>query len=138
VDSEQGISEFLKHDINPLLTHLSKSGELHSVIDGYQETIDAKVGGLYKHRKNYDDTISSINKKMASLLDKKQVEAQNMYPHYFERFKTDGVEHNMYIGEAITKEEGFKPLYLYNLRLWQLQVMCEMENAYRGVQLTTY
>jgi hypothetical protein len=136
VDSEQQISEFLKHDINPLLTHLSIFEELNPIISGYQETIDAKVGALYKHRKNYDDTISRINKKMASLLDKKQIEAQKMYPHYFERFKTDGVEHNMYIGEAITKEESFNPIYLYNLRLWQLQVMCEMENAYYQMQPT--
>ncbi|MGC1204206.1 MAG: GAF domain-containing protein, partial [Flavobacteriaceae bacterium] len=61
-------------------------------------------------------------------------ESQLMYPHYFERFKTDGVEHNMYIGESITKEDSFNPIYLYNLRLWQLQVMCEMENAYYQMQ----
>ncbi|WP_308990967.1 GAF domain-containing protein [Mariniflexile litorale] len=134
VDSEQQISEFLKHDINPLLAHLSKLKELNSSINSYKETIDAKAGTFYKHRKNYDNTIASINKKMASLLDKKQVEAQKMYPHYFERFKTDGVEHNMYIGESITKEDSFNPIYLYNLRLWQLQVMCEMENAYYQMQ----
>ena len=68
------------------------------------------------------------------MLDKKQVDAQKMYPHYFERFKTDGVEHNMYIGESITKEDSFNPVYLYNLRLWQLQIMCEMENAYYQMQ----
>src|SRR5690606_21737870 len=44
--------------------------------------------------------------------------------------KTDGVEHNMYIGESITKIDSFNMIYLYNLRLWQLQVMCEMENEY--------
>lgn len=93
-----------------------------------------KVEALYHHRKDYDDTISLINKEMASLLDKKQVEAQAMYPHYFERFKTDGVEHNMYIGESITKEDSFNPIYLYNLRLWQLQVMIEMENAFYLMQ----
>jgi len=71
---------------------------------------------------------------MASLLDKKQIEAQKMYPHFFERFKTDGVEHNMYIGESITKENSFDLIYLYNLRLWQLQVMCEMENEYYQMQ----
>ena len=89
---------------------------------------------LYKHRKHYDDTITLVNKEMASLLDKEQANAQAMYPHYFERFKTDGVEHNMYIGESITKEESFNPIYLYNLRLWQLQVMCEMENAFYLMQ----
>jgi len=68
------------------------------------------------------------------MLDEKQLEAQKMYPHFFERFKTDGVEHNMYIGESITKEDSFNMIYLYNLRLWQLQVMCEMENVFYNNQ----
>ena len=58
------------------LEHLSKFENLHIHIDSYQESIDTKVGAFYKHRKDYDDTIANINKKMASLLDKKQVEAQ--------------------------------------------------------------
>jgi GAF domain-containing protein len=130
VDSEQQISDFFKIKINPLFTHLFESKKLTQEIEDYFKTIDSKLKILYKHRKNYDDTITLINKKMASLLDNKQEEAQQMYPHFFERFKTDGVEHNMYIGESITRENSFNPIYLYNLRLWQLQVMCEMENAY--------
>lgn len=112
------------------MEHLSGSIELNSKIEAYLNSLDNKVNSLYKHRKDYDNTITLINKKMSSLLDTKQIEAQKMYPHYFERFKTDGVEHNMYIGESITKEETFNPIYLYNLRLWQLQVMCEMENTF--------
>lgn len=134
VDSEQQISEFLKQDIEPVLNHLDTIGNLKDDVKAYFESIDDKVHVLYNHRKAYDDTIATINKEMAFLLDKKQVEAQTMYPHYFERFKTDGVEHNMYIGESITKEENFNPIYLYNLRLWQLQVMCEMENSYYQMQ----
>jgi len=71
-----------------------------------------------------------INKTMAGILDRKQEAAQEMYPHYYERFKTDGVEHNLYIGESITKDDSFNKIYLYNLRLWQLQAMCEMENNF--------
>lgn len=134
VDSEQQISEFFKQDIEPGLKHLYTTDELKEQIQGYFDSIDDKVNVLYNHRKQYDDTIALINKEMASLLDRKQVEAQQMYPHYFERFKTDGVEHNMYVGESITKEDSFNPIYLYNLRLWQLQVMCEMENSYYQMQ----
>ena len=134
VDSEQQISEFFRIDIDPLLKHLSASGYSKSEIEAYFNSIDSKVNVLYTHRKDYDDTVTLINKKMSGLLDQKQVEAQKMYPHYFERFKTDGVEHNMYIGESITKEENFNLIYLYNLRLWQLQVMCEMENTYYQTQ----
>ncbi|GAA4962754.1 GAF domain-containing protein [Algibacter aquimarinus] len=130
VDSEQQISSFFEQDMEPLLKHLSSVDSLKYEIQEYYDSIDGKVNILYKYRKDYDDTISKINVEMASLLDKKQVEAQQMYPHYFERFKTDGVEHNMYIGESITKEDSFNLIYLYNLRLWQLQVMCEMENSY--------
>lgn len=130
VDSEQQITSFFKQDIHDVLQHLLNANILKPEIDNYYKSIDEKIDVLYKHRKEYDDTIALINKEMASLLDHKQVEAQAMYPHYFERFKTDGVEHNMYIGESITKDDSFNPIYLYNLRLWQLQVMCEMENSY--------
>ena len=33
---------------------------------------------------------------------RKQLDAQQIYPHYYERFKTDGVEHNLYIGASIS------------------------------------
>ena len=134
VDSEQQISTFFKDDVEPVLNHLYLIEDLKDEIDMYLNSIDDQVNVLYNHRRKYDDTIAMINKEMASLLDKKQVDAQVMYPHFFERFKTDGVEHNMYIGESITKEESFNPIYLYNLRLWQLQVMCEMENSYYQMQ----
>ena len=134
VDSEKQISYFFKNRIEPLFNHFKTSKNKNEDIIHYFETINKSTGIIYKHRKNFDDTITLINKKMASLLDKKQVEAQKMYPHFFERYKTDGVEHNMYIGESITKENSFDTLYLYNLRLWQLQVMCEMENSFYLMQ----
>ncbi|MHA7060055.1 GAF domain-containing protein [Aquimarina sp. M1] len=131
VDSEQGILVFIKNEIKPLFKHLKGTNiELEGLINQYNNSLDKSTKMLYKHRKAYDESVMLINKKMASLLDKKQEEAQKMYPHYFERFKTDGVEHNMYIGESITKQNNFNKIYLYNLRLWQLQVMCEMENEY--------
>jgi rubrerythrin len=131
VDSEQKITAFLKNDIEKLFRFLAeKDANIKMDIDNYFSKIDDDLEVIYFHRKHYDDTIALINKNMAALLDDKQVEAQTMYPHYFERFKTDGVEHNMYIGESITKEESFNDIYLFNLRLWQLQVMCEMENSF--------
>jgi hypothetical protein len=134
VDSEHQISGFIKEEAEPLLKHLYTKDNLKSLVDSYFDKIDDDVDVLYYHRKQYDETIAIINKEMAALLDQKQAEAQLMYPHYFERFKTDGVEHNMYIGESITKEDNFNPIYLYNLRLWQLQVMLEMENHYYQMQ----
>jgi hypothetical protein len=131
VDTERRVLSFLKNEIVPLYDHLSKKNDtLAGLIDLYYEEIDNDKGFVYKFRKDYDDSVMQVNKHMARILDIKQKDAQAMYPHYYERFKTDGVEHNLYIGESITKDDSFNKIYLYNLRLWQLQAMCEMENSF--------
>ncbi len=134
VDSEQVITNALQKHIHPLFTHLEDDPKVASSIETYFNKIDPKLEILYLHRKKYDDTIALVNKKLARLLDEKQVQAQAMFPHFFERFKTDGVEHNMYIGASISEKKKFDLLYLKNLRLWQLQVICEMENTYYQMQ----
>ncbi|RSK41894.1 GAF domain-containing protein [Mangrovimonas spongiae] len=131
VDSEHQIGQFLKHDVYPLLGLLLENDtSLSNAIYNYKSKIDTDLKVFYHHRKQFDDTVKVINRSMSRLLDKRQKDAQQMYPHFFERFKTDGVEHNMYIGESITREDSFSDIYLYNLRLWQMQVMCEMENEF--------
>ena len=51
-----------------------------------------------------------------------------MFSHYFERYKTDGVDYTMYIGQSLIKRGNYRLNDLHNLRLWQLQTMCEIEN----------
>ena len=134
-NSEQAIFDFVKEEIVPVFSHLKKSDkDISKHILAYEANIDMGTESYYDHRKNYDESVMLINKKLASVIDKKQEVAQEMFPHYFERYKTDGVEHNMYIGASISGKQDFNPLYLNNLRLWQLQVMCEMENTHYALK----
>ncbi|WP_031428378.1 GAF domain-containing protein [Flavimarina sp. Hel_I_48] len=129
--SESEIFDLLKNEINPLLAHIdTKLPTLKNAIANYDSAINSETGIVYDHRKNYDDTVHQLNQKLAAFLDLKQQEAQQIYPHYFERYKTDGVDHNIYIGASIANEQSFNMVYLYNLRLWQLRTMCEMENHF--------
>lgn len=131
VDTERKITNFISSEIIPFFKYIRQRNDLHREwVDEYYKLIDVNTGFVYKFRKDYDESVMQINKRLAAILDRKQQEAQKMYPHYFERYKTDGVEHNLYIGEAITKEKSFNIIYLKNLKLWQLQVMCEMENSF--------
>lgn len=134
-NSEQAIADFIFNDINPVLEHLKGLDvDLEKKVESYESMIDPNTNSYYDHRKNYDESVMKINKKLASVIDEKQDAAQDMFPHYFERYKTDGVEHNMYIGGTIANNRVFDPLYLNNLRLWQLQVMCEMENTHYNLK----
>lgn len=129
--SESEIFDLLQNEINPILDHLEdKIPALQNAIANYKSAINSDTGIVYDHRKNYDDIVLLVNQKLAAFLDLKQQDAQQIYPHYFERYKTDGVDHNIYIGASLTKEERFNMVYLYNLRLWQLRTMCEMENHF--------
>ncbi|WP_121667958.1 GAF domain-containing protein [Mesonia aquimarina] len=133
--SEQRIINFIFKEIKPMMQHLKKqSRKLRRKIDKYSECMDPSSGVIYSERKNYDDTVQRINRTLSRFIDRKQIDAQKIFPHYFERYKTDGVDHNIYIGEEMTKNRTFSKVYLYNLRLWQLQIMCEMENKFYHIQ----
>ena len=51
---------------------------------------------------------------------------QKILPHFFEKYTTDGVEYNIYLGESLLKDGGFSEYYLKDFRLWQLINMCEV------------
>ncbi|MFP9118961.1 GAF domain-containing protein [Flavobacterium sp. RNTU_13] len=134
-DTEATIQSYIINEVHPVLNHFESSNTaVKSRIKEYFDSLDAKLHMVYQSRKDFDRTLSAINKQMAALLDKKQEVAQAFFPHYYERFKTDGVEHNLYIGASISPKHQYNPLYLNNLRLWQLQVMCEMENEYYRIK----
>ena len=125
-NTEQEIQLFVETEIHPLLRN-EKNTFNPELIESYFENLDDKTGVFYQERKKFDSAMSIINKKLANILDKKQQDAQKMFPHYYERFKTDGVEHTMYIGASIAPHSKFDISYFANLRLWQLQTLCEME-----------
>lgn len=126
-DTEQHIQRYIEEEIHPILKNTKGSAKNEKLEELYFENLDEKTGLFYQERKKFDNAMSIINKKLASVLDRKQLEAQQIYPHYYERFKTDGVEHNLYIGASISPTKPFDIMYLHNLRLWQLQTLCEME-----------
>ncbi|MEO6329960.1 MAG: hypothetical protein ABIO55_13570 [Ginsengibacter sp.] len=63
---------------------------------------------------------------MLQYLEDQEEVLQQSYPHYFEKYRTDGVEYNIYIGQSMAPHHPFSQIYLKNIRLWQLQSMAEM------------
>ena len=125
---EQEVLEYLRKTINPLFHQMrSRDHEIAVDINAYFDKIGDNMEVIYDKRKDYDETVNLINFHLSTRLDSEQYKAQEIYPHFFERYKTDGVEHNMYIGQEIAPKIQFNSLYLDNLRLWQLKTMCQLE-----------
>jgi hypothetical protein len=125
---EVTLTEFLKNEIYPVFNHLKHEDDtLKGKVESYMSALNPSLKVIYEERKDYEESVTLLNEELAAYIDEKQLEAQDMFPHYFERYKTDGIDFNMYIGQSLVNKRSYNPIYLDNLRLWQLELMCEME-----------
>jgi hypothetical protein len=126
-EDELRIHEFLENEVEPVFLHLQKSNrQAQESIDHYFNIVHDTDGQLYHFRREYEETLAAINKAVLDYLDKEEDTVQKSYPHYFEKYRTDGVEYNIYIGQSIAPDHQFDLLYLKNLRLWQIKSMAEV------------
>jgi hypothetical protein len=128
--TEQLLNNYLDNHIHVLLQPFDG----HAQVGRYLRDADKENGAFHAHRRKYEQTIAEINENLSAVIDSRQTSAQGIFPHYYERFKTDGVEHNLYIGPSISPREGFDREKLQAIRLWQLEVLCEMDAAHRCIK----
>ncbi len=125
-DEEVGIHDFLQGQVVSIFNHLQNSQpSIAKEVGQYFAALDPQLNMIYHHRKEYEQSISKINDTLARFIDKEQAAAQKVFPHYFERYVTDGVEFNIYMGQSITPKKKFDEIYLRNMRMWQLTVLAK-------------
>ena len=134
---EANIYDSLKREVEPLFEYLAThTAELRPVITAYWDNIDPKLGILYKRRKDFEESVTTLNDAVSDYLDEEEEKAQHMFPHYFQRYKTDGVEFNIYVGSTLVEDKPFDLVFLKNLRLWQLLTMVEITRRTAALKAT--
>ena len=134
-NDETRIVEMLHNDIHPLFADVAaQSATLKPSIDDYQQQIDPHLSMIYKERKAYEDSVSIINDRITQYLKGEEVKSQQIIPHYFEKYKTDGIEYDIYVGAQIIRNDRYRLLHLKNLKLWQLISMCEITRLVEDLQ----
>ena len=134
-DTEQRLQRLLREEIHPYLQgklEMKADKEIKNKIKDYFLQVFTQTDLFYANRKSLDDSITLVNRKLADMLDEGQVKAQELFPHYYERFKSDGVEHNLYIGHNIAPDLPYSSKVVHKLRYWQLKTMCNMEREFQN------
>ncbi|MBT2620947.1 GAF domain-containing protein [Chryseobacterium sp. ISL-6] len=129
-DTEQRFQRLLRDEIHPYLQgklEVRTTKEIKKQISDYFGQVFTQTDLFYNSRKSLDDSITLINRKLADMLDESQAKAQLIFPHYYERFKSDGVEHNLFIGPNISPDLHYTSKVVHQLRYWQLKTICRME-----------
>ena len=123
-NDEIRLNQFLNEEAHPFLHHFRKTNPaITSAVDTYFKSIEPGKGRAWQYRQQLEDSMQTINNAVNNYLDLMNAELQKAYPCYFEKFRTDGVEYDIYIGQSISPEKPFDIVYLKNLRLWQLTSM---------------
>ncbi|MGB0931061.1 MAG: hypothetical protein ACPGVB_09815 [Chitinophagales bacterium] len=125
---ESQIIELLSKEIHPLLKHLSLNHPHlpKNLLQDYFNNLDSELKIVYCRRREYEESVRILNQTMSAYLEESDQKMQKILPHFFEKYKTDGVEYNIYLGESILQNGEFSDFYLKDFRLWQLINMCEI------------
>ncbi len=128
------IIRFLHEELEPIFPLLRKFGHAVSqAIDNYESAVDSNLGTVYRCRRDFEESVSLFNEAVSGCLDREEAAAQAVFPHYFDKHQTDGVDYLIYVGRSMMEIGEFNDLYVRNLRLWQLMVACGI--AWQAEQL---
>ncbi len=127
-DDESGVLELLRRDVEPLFGQLETYGsEVSERVTAYRGALDADLNIVYRRRKDFEESVAALNDAISMTLDAEEERAQAMFPHFFEKFKTDGVDHSIYVGTELHEDGLFDDLHLRSLRIWQLMTTSRIE-----------
>jgi hypothetical protein len=121
---ELNLNTFLRDTVGEFLTHFSRSRpDMAPLMASYLAATDEGTGEVFANRRKLETSIQLINKAVNGYLEEAMAGLQESFPVYFEKFRTDGVEYDLYVGQSIAPDHPFDILYLHNARLWQLNSM---------------
>jgi hypothetical protein len=120
------IEDYLLRQLPPYLKLLKDAHpEVDQLITEYFE-YTATNGPTYQNRRNYEKSMKKINRAVSVKLDDFNEELQQLYPCYFEKFRTDGVEFDIYLGQSIAPSIKMPENMLQIFRLKQLELLANL------------
>src|SRR5450432_360153 len=124
---EVRLNEFFGLDVQFELENLLHAEpETTEVLIPYFQSIDEENGIAFENRRLLETAIRKLNSAVNSFYENASVELQKIFPCYFEKFRTDGVEYDIYVGQSITPHTAFQKKHLLEMKRWQLDSMIKV------------
>lgn len=131
---ETNLNFFLTEGTVPYLRHLAhQEPATRPVIEEYMQLIHSGNGTIHENRQALETSMQMINSAVNNYFETEKYTLQQSYPCYFEKFRTDGIEYDIYIGQSIAPDRPFDHFHLKNLRLWQLSSMAAIAKVTRSL-----
>lgn len=121
------IIEFFRKDVQPFIEAARREfSTKHAVIEHYAKHFftNRETGEFY--RNEFETSLWKINQIISKELNHFNSFIQGNYPSYFQKFRTDGIEYDIYIGESITPQQTFSKEFINIFRRQQIISMARI------------
>ena len=124
---QTALPAFLDDEVKVAFNVLKPVGEpLIALIRAYERQVGDGGEHLNRHQRAFESAIDEVNQTISAHLDAYNEAVQAVYPSYFEKFRTDGVEFDCYVGQSISPHIPFQRKVLVKLKRLQLEVMVQI------------
>ena len=124
---EVRLNEFFNLDVQYEFENLLQAEpESTDFLIPYFQSIDEENGIAFENRRLLETTIKKLNSTVNNYFENASADLLNIFPCYFEKFRTDGVEYDIYVGQSIVPHEPYKKEHLQEMRRWQLRSMIQV------------
>jgi hypothetical protein len=132
-NDETMLKDFLQRTVAPYLMVIKgKYSSVEKLISIYEKVVDEN-GDTYKNRRDLEMSVKQINRTLGNYFDQAQPKLQKIYPCYFEKFRSDGIEYDIYTGQDIAPAVPFNDHHLKDFRQWQLKAMIDVARLTNGL-----
>lgn len=121
------IIEFFRKDVQPFIEAARREfSTKHAIIEHYAKHFftNRETGEFY--RNEFETSLWKINQIISKELNHFNSFIQGNYPSYFQKFRTDGIEYDIYIGESITPQQTFSKEFINIFRRQQIISMARI------------
>jgi len=131
---EVRLNEFFNLDVQYELENLlHEEPESTESLIPYFQSIDEENGIAFENRRLLEGAIKKLNLTVNNLFENASEDLLKIFPCYFEKFRTDGVEYDIYAGQSIVPHAVFKKEHLQEMKRWQLRTMIQVVQLVRDL-----
>src|SRR5450432_4206452 len=124
---ETRLSEFFNLDVQYELENLLHAEpETTEILIPYFQSTDEENGVAFENRRQLETSIKELNSVVNNFYETSSDNLQQIFPCYFEKFRTDGVEYDIYVGQSIAPKTPFEKTRLQEMKRWQLESMIKV------------
>jgi hypothetical protein len=127
VEEEQQLRDFLFGEADGFIHSFPQlTPVLLQEREEYRQAIEETNGVVFQRRRQLEDAMQLINREIGKHLELFKDELYKYYPVYFDKFRTDGIDYDIYAGQSLAPKVAFTKQHLSQIRYSQVQSMAEI------------